>query len=254
MAEIDEEELRSLLENPDEGRIRALLVLEKQQRGARRSAAGQRYTALKGPGAAIFDIARASGKKVWERQEEEAPLWYERFCVYRTMGPKRSIAKTFEVVKQRDGLGGKEPGSSWMQAAANWMWERRAQAWDMALLEESEAREAQHRWESHQRRRFLADQALGMVFQAIKNAHLEKMGQKAAREHLGELIKLFQQAMVLDRAESGVHTYLLDKSGALVAEDKTVTVDKVVAALRELEAWSRDAGVLGPDEVEGQVV
>jgi hypothetical protein len=101
-------------------------------------------------------------KKPWQRQEGESVLWYNRYCRYQDLGPKRSLLAAVEQERtqitalkstkdtsshpvgrkngQKRTRAGAEhlsevpkpvqvPGS-WKQASKQWHWVERARAWD----------------------------------------------------------------------------------------------------------------------------
>lgn len=60
--------------------------------------------------------------KPWERQEEETSKAYAAFCVYRDLGPERSLAKAGAAL-------GKNPGGLEEWSSKN-DWVKRSAAWD----------------------------------------------------------------------------------------------------------------------------
>ena len=255
---INENEVRSLLENPDEERLRQLLIIEKAFRDSRRNPGrgpGKRKVdRLPDPSKPLEQVV-APGRKPWEMLPNEAPLWYERFTVFKGLGPKRKVNGAFKVYKEQGLLTGVRAHQAWSGAAKDWLWRKRAEAWDLALLEESEQMEAQHRWESQTRRRFLADQALGKAFQAFLNARIDELSMEEARKLFPDIARFFKDVMGIDRVESGYHNYRLDASGVLQPgdEQRPMTVEAVVQGMRELEQWKRERGMGVPTTVEGTV-
>lgn len=71
--------------------------------------------------------------KLWERMENEPPIWYRRFERFLFMFPKRSVAAVFheenskklEKTRKND-----DPDGTWYEKAKEWRWDERAQAWD----------------------------------------------------------------------------------------------------------------------------
>lgn len=67
-------------------------------------------------------MAKANTPEPWERQPEETPKAFEAFCVYRDLGPERSIAKA-----------GKQLGKNRVtleQWSSKYEWVKRCAAWD----------------------------------------------------------------------------------------------------------------------------
>ena len=95
---------------------------------------------------------------IWERQSDEKgkpePIrWYNRFVIYREMGPDRSLLgayKLFLVAQNGEG----EPGrnsrpvkapSPWTRECERWQWKVRAEAWDMENIRRKELEWAERR-------------------------------------------------------------------------------------------------------------
>lgn len=67
-------------------------------------------------------MAKGNTPEPWERQPEETPKAFEAFCVYRDLGPERSIAKA-----------GKQLGKNRVtleQWSSKYEWVKRCTAWD----------------------------------------------------------------------------------------------------------------------------
>jgi hypothetical protein len=67
----------------------------------------------------------------WERQQGESGLWFDRFCLYLSLGPARTrlAAVHAEDRRQNRPLTRWTPGS-WRDAFKKFHWEQRAQAYD----------------------------------------------------------------------------------------------------------------------------
>lgn len=66
-------------------------------------------------------MAKENTPDPWERQEGETPRAYEAFCVYRDLGPNRSITKTAqELNKNRTTIGEWSTKYEWVKRAAAW--------------------------------------------------------------------------------------------------------------------------------------
>ena len=69
-----------------------------------------------------MSVAKVNAPEPWERQPEETPKAFEAFCVYRDLGPERSIAKA-----------GKRLGKNRVtleQWSSKFDWVKRTAAWD----------------------------------------------------------------------------------------------------------------------------
>lgn len=57
----------------------------------------------------------------WERQQNETSKAYESFCIYRDMGPSRSLSKVAEKQQKSGSLIGKwSRENKWVERAAKW--------------------------------------------------------------------------------------------------------------------------------------
>jgi hypothetical protein len=72
-------------------------------------------------------------RQVWDRREGEPLKWYARFDLFRLMKPwKRSINAVYEQeVKEKQGKTSTKIGPEWYEAAKEWKWQERAEAWDI---------------------------------------------------------------------------------------------------------------------------
>lgn len=76
-------------------------------------------------------------RKPWEQQETEPPLWFDRFWKYCQLGSKRTLIAVYrkEARKHKSRKGARKsvrsgvPGA-WSEAATQWHWQSRAEAWD----------------------------------------------------------------------------------------------------------------------------
>lgn len=71
----------------------------------------------------------------WDQQPDESKLWFDRFDIYRLIGPGRSISKAFRKYRLiTRGIGsGVRAENHWYDASKEWKWEERATAWDDAM-------------------------------------------------------------------------------------------------------------------------
>lgn len=72
-------------------------------------------------------------RDAWDRISEDEPnLWYDRFVLYLQMGPSRSLLGAENLEKDRKGLekSGVSASGAWRNAAKEWNWKKRAEAWD----------------------------------------------------------------------------------------------------------------------------
>ncbi len=91
---------------------------------------------------------RESDKRAaWEQLPGESDRWYERFTLYRMMGPERTIEQAAKRNETQRTLGAavsnrklpKRPSRHWYYAAKRFDWTQRAAAWDAMRRDEDEA-------------------------------------------------------------------------------------------------------------------
>lgn len=67
----------------------------------------------------------------WDRLPEEPNLWFDRFMRFRLMGVRRSVRAVYlREFSQKADEGGEKPPAAWYEAAKEWRWRERAEAWD----------------------------------------------------------------------------------------------------------------------------
>jgi len=77
-------------------------------------------------------------KKPWEQLSGEPDAAYTRFLIYRNLGPARSLDAAYRAfvgssATKRAKTQAKANGQ-WTKDSAQWNWDERARAWDIALL------------------------------------------------------------------------------------------------------------------------
>jgi hypothetical protein len=83
-----------------------------------------------------------NGSFPWDRQPGESHRWYQRFTLFRLEGPGRSL---LELVKAEKALKSpikplKTVPGAWKNAAKAWHWIERAEAWDLHMAAEMDAK------------------------------------------------------------------------------------------------------------------
>lgn len=76
----------------------------------------------------------------WLPMPNESPLWYERFTIYRLLGPSRTVLEAYRQMMIDQGRVDKDsaaelekPTGSWYPTANRDRWKDRALAWDVHL-------------------------------------------------------------------------------------------------------------------------
>lgn len=126
--------------------------------------------------------------ELWERQPKETPLAYEAFCIYRDLGPQRSMAKTAEIL-------GKSQGTmeGW---SAKYKWFDRAGAWDDEQDRVSRKAQLDEIIKMRKRHAQIAQKALDKVNKAIDAIDELEMSN-------ADISRLMAEASKLERLSRG---------------------------------------------------
>jgi hypothetical protein len=81
----------------------------------------------------------------WDQMIDEPTMWYERFQLYRLLGPGRNVSKAYRKHRSINTVydpetSRKQGATSWYDYARQYNWEARANAWDETCREEVEDR------------------------------------------------------------------------------------------------------------------
>lgn len=128
----------------------------------------------------------------WERRADETAKNYEAFCIYRDLGPGRSLRLVSEMCGKNESL-----LSRW---SAKFDWVNRASLWDdeQDRIERKEAQEAQIR-EIRKMRKRQADSGYAMQVKG-----LEALSQLAADEMSAQdIVKMMIEGAKLERLGRG---------------------------------------------------
>jgi hypothetical protein len=114
---------------------------------------------------------KARQPKIWNRLPEENTRWYERFELYRLMGPDRAVLKAYNTWRVQNGkLPANNQPRSWSIKSKEHRWIERADAWDEENREEKRqavAKEAKQFQELHIQALRAAYSKLGQRLQKI---------------------------------------------------------------------------------------
>lgn len=130
--------------------------------------------------------------KPWDRLPDEPGVWYERFELYRSLGPGRTLEQAWRLDKERTGLNAKRPHFRWYEVKKEWRWDERAQAWDdyqnhQVRQAEIEA-EKQLRLQARQNRRALLDGFTGTMSTAL-------LSYTNSIDKLSEIIRQYEEEL-----------------------------------------------------------
>lgn len=192
--------------------------------------------------------AEKSPSPLWERREGEPNKLFDRFEIYRLLGPSRSLYSAYmawrgekarESAQKRAGL-----PQSWRLAAERWDWAKRAEAFDeheraQQIAEWQRRRDElrEHEWKFSQE---LLDKVRQMlVFPLAKTTRSTQDGGQTvvtevypAQWKLADAARLLEAASKLGRLAVGVET---DRIGVEVA----MTADDLLRAARDVAEWER---------------
>lgn len=180
--------------------------------------------------------------EIWQPQPGEPQSWFERFDIYRQLGPWRSIAAAYRADAGAQANASGRPSRRWYVMAATWRWQARAEAWDAlgyaeraaARAEEDMNRRLQRleRIEAEQRRDHVSTH-LAAFDAALAAANLDQLDQATARKMVRELQRGLVQLMELERIEWGEDPQPRRRRRKAEAENSSVAFD------RRTQAWLR---------------
>ncbi len=130
----------------------------------------------------------------WEQQSDEPELWYDRFTVYRLLGPTRTLPKAYALVSRLQGKHGAQSSAHWHKYVKRWQWEQRAADFD---AEQVRLRQV----DEFNRRQATVDHLLALVVQAVLTADLPALSQVEARKLLPTLRLFYRDLFVAQGQE-----------------------------------------------------
>ena len=158
----------------------------------------------------------------WDRETGEPGMWYDRFEVYRLLGPTRTIDAAYRISSGLDS----RAGLAWWRRAKEFNWKQRAEDWDKVGWRNQAAAEEHRRTEARERRLLLLAQAREAVWHALKRADLAEMDTDEARRQLSSLRLFFGDILRLERLELG-------EGQAAAAPDEPPQLDEEIRAVLE---------------------
>lgn len=83
-------------------------------------------------------------RRAWDRQEDESTMWYDRFLLYRSLGPDRTLQEAYRRYRVRKRADTKPEdissiSSSWSEEYHKRDWAGRAAAWDDYIRDSAQA-------------------------------------------------------------------------------------------------------------------
>ncbi len=157
--------------------------------------------------------------KPWDKQPDEPPEWFNRFHIYLTLGPSRTLLAAYHEWSGSKG----NHSSTVNKRSKEWRWKERALAFDQANRAEKAAFEAAREAEARERRIRQNDRIFQAVAAALDAADLENLSTEEARTHLPSLRLLYATTSEQQRRElqsSPDHDHLSASSGWPVLDEE----------------------------------
>lgn len=132
------------------------------------------------------ELVKAEALNLWEkRMEDEPPKAFKAFCLFRSMGYKRSIKECLE-------LNGIEPNKygSWARYARLYNWKERAAAYDEYVAKETEREILAERVERRKRQMEMLNCFDELVAKRLKTLNPEELNADGAMDILERSAKL----------------------------------------------------------------
>jgi hypothetical protein len=168
----------------------------------------------------------------WEQQPEETPRAYTAFCVFRDLGPRRTLAAAAAAYYQRTADSLERQVDKWSSA---FRWVERAAAWDRHLDAEGRAAQEAARKEMAERH---VREARGLQAKALERLRAllpEELSPADVLRYFVEAVKL--ERLALGEPDTVQRQELTGKGGSPLH----FSLEDAVAAARELEEAERDA-------------
>ena len=132
--------------------------------------------------------------EIWERQKNESSKAYAAFCVYRDLGPDRSLEKTREILGKSAGY------TRWMQTwSSKYDWVTRAQAYDDYIEGKKRKKNEKEILEMAERHVKVAKAFLLIIAQALQQIDPAQLSPS-------DMAKWLEVATKLERLSRGVPT------------------------------------------------
>jgi hypothetical protein len=183
----------------------------------------------------------------WEQLPDESALAYEAFCIYRDMGPTRSLAKAAQAMERPPGY--KQQLGEW---SAKYEWQSRCRDYDryMQKVAQLAKEEAIRQMTNRQARDAVRIQE--MVMEALENASLEaapprdlirvwERAVRAERTSRGLPAEPTRQANYVDYSDAVIDHYL-DHESDRKKKEQTAKIDDMIASTWEPTPIMNDDG------------
>lgn len=168
----------------------------------------------------------------WEQQPEETRRAYTAFCVFRDLGPRRTLAAAAAAYYQRTADSLERQVDKWSSA---FRWVERAAAWDRHLDAEGRAAQEAARKEMAERHVREARGLQAKALERLRALRPEELSPADVLRYFVEAVKL--ERLALGEPDTVQRQELTGKGGSPLH----FSLEDAVAAARELEEAERDA-------------
>lgn len=162
----------------------------------------------------------------WEQQPQETHRAYTAFCVFRDLGPRRTLAAAAAAYYQRTADSLERQVDKWSSA---FRWVERAAAWDRHLDAEGRAAQEAARKEMAERHVREARGLQAKALERLRALRPEELSPADVLRYLVESVKL--ERLALGEPDTVQRQELTGKGGSLLR----FSLEDAVRAARELE-------------------
>lgn len=135
----------------------------------------------------------------WDRQPGEPGHWFDRFEVFRQLGPKRDMLSAYRSITGRQGADDL-PGN-WRDATTKWRWRERAEAFDDDERRKQREAEEEMRAEERQYRLQMLRASRQIIGRELANYAQDET--KLKETSFGGIMAALQMVMREQRTEFG---------------------------------------------------
>lgn len=171
----------------------------------------------------LEQLSSYADRDPWERLPDEPSRWYERFDLYRLLGPTRALRVAYRRYRELRGMKDLRVGSGippeWAHTAKQWLWKERAELWD-----------AHCRMEQERITEEVMNEGLALSYQRVE--HLKRLAAKI-------------EATLLDPKRNSLSPYMIEQYRGILDDIAREKGERQ----REMR-WTGPGG--GPVQIETQ--
>jgi hypothetical protein len=112
-----------------------------------------------------FNLEGKNMLNIWEKQKGETRKQYEKFLVYRDLGPRRTLLEAYQIYEDKPAA--TTPTGTWYVLSEKQDWNSRAKLWDLEQYAERELEDVGECRQYNFFRRKLVSTFLPKVFRAL---------------------------------------------------------------------------------------